>query len=121
MTLEKDEIFKVIGDVTACSSLSFFQLTFIERESLPTGIETLRASAILLTACTPLTKSPLSSAVFVELIQFAEKVILSKASCFTPTIFNKASDKAILTEASGFSIAILGFSPMENTWPESEL
>ena len=88
---------------------------------MPTGIDTFSASAILLTACTPLTKSPLSSAVFVELIQFAEKVILSIASCFTPAMFNNASDKAILTEASGFCIAMFGFSPIENTWPESEL
>ena len=83
-TFEKDEIFNVIGDVTVCSDSFFFQFTFIERESFPTGIDTLRVSAIFANACTPRTKSPFSSAVLVELIQLAEKLILFKASCFTP-------------------------------------
>ena len=45
------------------------------KESFPTGMETFNASARFAKLCTPLNKSPRSSAVLVELIQFAEKQI----------------------------------------------
>ena len=101
-----------------CSASLFFQFTFMERESFPTGIDTFKISAIFVKACTPRTKSPFSSAVLVELIQLAEKLILFKASCFTPHRFVIASANAMRHEASGFSIAMFGFSPIEMTWPE---
>ena len=68
--------------------------------------------------CTPLKRSPLSSAVFVELIQFAEKQTSFIESCKTPQMFNRDSASAILVDASGFSKAMLGFSPIPKTCPE---
>ena len=60
LTFEKEDIFKVIGDVTDFVSSSSFQVTFIESESFPTGMETFNASARFAKLCTPLNKSPRS-------------------------------------------------------------
>ena len=78
-------------------------------------METFSASARFAKLCTPLNKSPRSSAVLVELIQFAEKQIESKSWCLTPHILVIASASAMRDDASGFSIAKLGFSPTEIT------
>ena len=78
-TFEKTDIFSVIGEVISLSELSF-QLTFIDKESFPTGIDIPNSSARFTTDSTPLIKSPLSSGNFVELIQFAEKVKWSMES-----------------------------------------
>ena len=38
-TLEKEDIFSVIGEVTECSLPSLFQDVFMDNESFPTGID----------------------------------------------------------------------------------
>ena len=107
-----------MGEVILFSSPFSFQFTFIESESFPTGIDTPNSFAKFEMAWTPLKRSPLSSEVFEELIQLAEKTIFLRESCFAPITFVRASAIHILTDASGFSMEIFGFSPIAKTWPE---
>ena len=106
------EIIKDTGEITDLFSPLSCHTVFIDKESLPTGIDTPKSWQSSDTADTATYKFASSPATPHAAIQLADNLISPNLSIFAAAILVKASATAIRTLAAGFLTARVGRSPI---------